>query len=122
MNGFSKKTQKTPDHDMALAWSGQKGIYPKASNPQVGFSFDDFLIEDGIYGAFAATAVKLAIAWQLEQSRLAQDISTSAFARQMYTSRTRIDRLLDPTDMQGQLDTLRRAAKARERTLVIKLK
>ena len=63
------------------------------SNPHIGSSFDDFLNEDGIYDEVAATAVKRVLAWQLEQSRLAQGISKSQLARQMETSRTQIERV-----------------------------
>ncbi len=90
-------------------------------NPHIGSSFDDFLKEDGIYEEVTVTAVKRVLAWQLEQSRLAQGISKSALARQMHTSRTQVERLLDPANTQVQLDTLQRAAKALGRTLVIEL-
>jgi antitoxin HicB len=92
------------------------------TNPHIGSSFDDFLNEDGIYDEVAATAVKRVLAWQLEQSRLAQGISKSQLARQIETSRTQIERLLDPSNNQVQLDTLQRAAKALGRRLVVELK
>jgi antitoxin HicB len=90
-------------------------------NPHIGSSFDDFLKDEGIYEEVTADAVKRVLAWQLEQARLAQGISKSALARQMHTSRTQIERLLDPTNTQVQLDTLQRAAKALGRKLVIEL-
>jgi hypothetical protein len=92
------------------------------SNSHIGSSFEDFLIENGIYEEVTATAIKRVLAWQLGQSRLAQGISKSELARQTKTSRTQVDRLLDPTNTQMQLDTLQRAAKALGRTLVIELK
>jgi hypothetical protein len=91
------------------------------ANPHIGSSFDEFLKEDGIYEEVTAVAVKRVLAWQLEQARLAQGLSKSELARQMQTSRTQIDRLLDPTNTQVQLDTLQRAAKALGRKLVIDL-
>jgi antitoxin HicB len=91
------------------------------NNPHIGSSFDDFLREEGIYEELTADAVKRVLAWQLEQARLAQGISKSALARQMHTSRTQVERLLDPTNTQVQLDTLQRAAKALGRKLVIEL-
>ena len=91
------------------------------ANPHIGFSFDDFLREDGIYEEVTAAAVKRTLAWQLEQSRLAQGISKSELARRLGTSRTQVERLLDPTNTQVQLDTLQRAAKALGRKLVIEL-
>jgi hypothetical protein len=40
------------------------------NNPHVGSSFDDVLIEVGIYDEVNAAAIKQVIAWQLEESRL----------------------------------------------------
>jgi antitoxin HicB len=91
------------------------------TNPQIGSSFDDFLKDEGVYEEVTATAVKRVLAWQLEQSRRAQGISKSELARQMQTSRTQVDRLLDPTNTQVQLDTMQRAAKALGRKLIIEL-
>ena len=90
-------------------------------NPYIGSSFDGFLKEEGIYEEVTASAVKQVLAWQLEQARLAQGLSKSELARQMHTSRTQIDRLLDSTNTQAQLDTLQRAAKALGRKLVVEL-
>lgn len=91
------------------------------TNPHIGSSFEDFLNEAGIADEVTAEAVKRVLAWQLEQSRLAQGLSKSALARKMGTSRTQVERLLDPTNAQVQLDTLQRAAKALGRRLVIEL-
>ena len=90
-------------------------------NPHIGTSFDEFLNEDGIYEEVTAAAVKRVLAWQIEQLRLAQGISKSELARQMKTSRTQIERLLDPDNTQVQLDTLQRAAAALGRRLVVEL-
>jgi antitoxin HicB len=91
------------------------------TNPHIGSSFVDFLKEAGIYEEVTATAIKRVLAWQMQQSLLEQGITKSALARQMHTSRTQIDRLLDPTNNQVQLDTLQRAAKVLGRKLVVEL-
>lgn len=91
------------------------------TNPHLGSSFDDFLKEEGIYEEVTANVVKQTLAWQLEQSRIAQGITKSELARRMQTSRTQIDRLLDPTNTQVQLDTLQRAAHALGRKLIVDL-
>lgn len=90
-------------------------------NPSIGSSFDDFLKEEGIYEDVTAAAIKQVLAWQFKQFLLEQGISKSAMARRMQTSRTQIDRLLDPANTQVQLDTLQRAAKVLGRTLVVEL-
>jgi len=91
------------------------------ANPQIGSSFDDYLAEEGIYEEVTAEAVKRVLAWQIEQARLIQGLSKSALAAQMQTSRTQIDRLLDPHNTHVQLDTLQRAAKVLGRKLKVEL-
>lgn len=91
------------------------------ANPHIGSRFDDFLIEEGIYEEVSAAAVKQVLAWQLDRCRRQQGLSKSALAELMQTSRTQVDRLLDPTNTQVQLDTLQRAAAALKRQLVVEL-
>lgn len=90
-------------------------------NPHIGSRFDDFLKEDGVYAEVTAAAVKQVLAWQIDQSRREQGLSKSALAARMQTSRSQVDRLLDPTNTQVQLDTLQRAAAALGRKLVVEL-
>ncbi len=91
------------------------------TNPHIGSSFEDFLDEEGIADEIGAAAVKQVLAWQIEQFRQAQGLSKSALAKRMNTSRAQVERLLDPTNTQVQLDTLLRAAVALERRLVVEL-
>jgi antitoxin HicB len=81
------------------------------TNPHTGSSFDSFLEEEGILEEVEAVAVKRVIAWQLQQAMQAQHISKSAMAGRLHTSRTQIDRLLDPKNVNVGLDTLTRAAR-----------
>ncbi len=91
------------------------------ANPHIGSSFEDFLSEEGISEEVRAAAVKQVLAWQIDQCRQAQGLSKSALAKRMQTSRTQVERLLDPTNTQVQLDTLNRAAAALGRRLVVEL-
>ncbi|MDQ3780819.1 MAG: helix-turn-helix domain-containing protein [Chloroflexota bacterium] len=90
-------------------------------NPYIGSSFEDFLSEERIYEEVRAAAVKQILAWQIDQYRQAQNLSKSELARRMHTSRSQVERLLDPTNTQVQLDTLLRAAVALERRLIVEL-
>ena len=92
------------------------------TKPHVGSAFEDFLDEEGIYEEVTAVAVKRVLAWQIEQARLAQGLSKSALAKRLQTSRSQVDRLLDPANTQVQLDTLQRAAAALGRKLVVELR
>lgn len=91
------------------------------ANPHIGSSFDDFLREEGIYEEVQEAAVEQVLAWQIDQCRRAQGLTKSELAKRMNTSRSQVDRLLDPTNSQVQLDTLQRAAEALGRRLVVEL-
>jgi antitoxin HicB len=91
------------------------------TNPHFGSSFDDWLKEQGIYEEVTTHAIKRVLAWQIEQAMKAQGISKVEMARRMHTSRTQLDRLLDPENDKVQLDTVQRAAAAIGRTLKLEL-
>ena len=84
----------------------------KASNKKgkIGSSFDDFLKEEGVFEAFQAQAIKEVIAWQLAKAMQELNISKRRLALLMHTSRSQIDRVLDPADGNVTLDTLQKAA------------
>lgn len=88
-------------------------------NP-VGSTFDDFLREEGIRGETRVTAVKRVLAWQLERA-MERSLSKSAMAREMGTSRSQLDRILDPEYDRVRLDTLTAAARAVGRELRVEL-
>ena len=87
----------------------------------VGSSFDDFLKEDGIFDESQATAIKRVVAWQLAEEMKKQSITKVEMARRMKTSRSQLDRLLDPDNDRVELTTLSRAASALGRELRIGL-
>jgi len=91
------------------------------TNPHFGSSFDDWLKEQGIYEEVTTHAVKRVLAWQIGQVMKAEGISKAEMARRMRTSRTQLDRLLDPKNDKVQLDTVQRAATAIGRTLKLEL-
>lgn len=93
----------------------------KRKNPQIGESFDSFLRDEGIYDAVKATAIKRAVALQIEHEMAACNISKSEMARRMKTSATQLSRLLDPTNDRVQLDTLIKAASAVGKRLTVSL-
>ena len=80
-------------------------------NPaHAGGKFDDFLREEGIFEDVNAHAVKEVIAWQIAQEMQLQGITKAAMAKLMKTSRSSLDRLLDPHHGSLALATLTRAA------------
>jgi antitoxin HicB len=91
-------------------------------NPRAGSNFDDFLKEDGIYEEVQARALKRALAEQLDDAMHSGKLTKVSMAQRMSTSRSQLDRVLDPSNLSIQLDTLIKAASAVGRTVEIRLK
>lgn len=90
-----------------------------STNKHLGSSFDDFLIEDGIYEEVTRVAVKRVIAWQVSQAMEELKISKTAMAKKMKTSRSALDRLLDADNTSVTVQTLEKAADAVDKRLVM---
>jgi hypothetical protein len=99
MNG--KKTRKKMDHS--------------------GSTFDSFLEEEGIREEVEAVAIKRVLAWQLEQAMQKQQKTKRAMAKQLHTSRSQLDRLLNPRNVSVRLDTITRAARALGKRVIIRV-
>ena len=84
----------------------------KKKNPHLGSDFDDFLAEEGMLADVESVAIKRVVAFQIAQLIKQQNISKSEMARRMNTSRSSLDRLLDPENDSVTLQTLERAAQA----------
>ncbi len=79
---------------------------------RIGSMFDDFLKEEDIFEEVQAGALKKVVAHQLAEAMKAQKLTKVALAKRMKTSRSQLDRLLDPHNQSLSLDTLTRAAAA----------
>jgi antitoxin HicB len=84
-----------------------------------GSTFDSFLEEEGIREEVEAVAIKRVLAWQLEQAMREQQKTKQAMAKQLHTSRSQLDRLLDPRNVSVTLDTITRAARALGKRVII---
>jgi antitoxin HicB len=91
------------------------------ANPHLGSSFDSFLEQEGILEAVTARALKRVVARQLQALMKDQGLSKTSLADKMQTSRSQLDRLLDPENDSVTLDTLVRAAHAVGRRLHLEL-
>ena len=87
----------------------------------VGSTLDDFLKEDGTYKSTQAVAIKRVLAWQIEKAMKKQRLNKAEMARRMETSRSQLDRLLDPDSDSVTLETLARAARAIGRQVKLEL-
>ena len=88
---------------------------------KIGSSFDDFLKEDGTYEETTSLALKRVIAWQIESAMASQGVTKSNMSARMKTSRSQLDRLVDPDNDKVQLDTIHRAASVIGKRLSITL-
>ncbi|OED44674.1 Fis family transcriptional regulator [Endozoicomonas sp. (ex Bugula neritina AB1)] len=91
------------------------------SNPHIGGSFDDFLEEDGLLSECQAEAMKRVLAWQIQEYLKTENLNKAAFARRLGTSRSQLDRLLDPASTSLNLKTLANAALAMGKRLELKI-
>jgi antitoxin HicB len=90
-------------------------------NKHIGSSFDDFLAEEGTLAETEAVALKRVIAFQIEQELEHSGLSKTELAARMQTSRSAVDRLLDPENHAVTLRTLERAAQVLGKRLRLEL-
>jgi len=92
------------------------------ANKHIGSGFDELLAEEGILEEVTATAMKRIIAWQIAEEMKAQNLSKTAMATRMHTSRAALNRLLDEKDTSLTLTTLASAAVALGKRIDLQLK
>ena len=92
-----------------------------AENRHAGSTIDDLLREEDVLEDFQAVAIKEVIAWQLQQAMKDRKLSKRRLAELMHTSRTQVDRVLDPRDGNVTIATLQRAAAVLGRKVNVEL-
>jgi antitoxin HicB len=90
------------------------------SKRHIGSSLDDFLKDEGIFDEAQAQAVKEVVAWQLTEAMKARSLTKARMAALLKTSRSQLDRLLDPKN-DVTLSSLQRAAAIVGRKIRIEL-
>lgn len=78
----------------------------------LGSDFDDFLKKEGILIDAEMAAMKRVIAFQIAELMNENKLSKTELAKRMRTSRSSVDRLLDPKNEAVTLQTLGKAASA----------
>jgi antitoxin HicB len=86
-----------------------------------GSTFDSFLEQEGIRDQVEAVAIKRVLAWQLSQAMQEQQKTKQAMAKLLRTSRSQLDRLLDPRNVSVSLETIARAAHALGKRIIIRV-
>jgi len=83
--------------------------------------FDEFLEEQGILGQVTARAHKRLLALQLDEAMKSSKTSKTQLAERLQTSRSQLDRLLDPDNTSVTLESLERLARAVGKQLRVEL-
>jgi predicted XRE-type DNA-binding protein len=86
-----------------------------------GSSFDSFLQEQGWLQEAEAVAIKRVIAWQLDKAMKEKKLSKKAMAERLHTSRSQVDRLLDPQNTAVSLSTITKAAGVVGKTIRVQM-
>lgn len=81
-------------------------------NRYSGSNFDDFLAEEGILEEVTSRAQKRLLAYQVADIMAEMKLTKTELAAKMNTSRSQLDRLLDPENTAVTLDSLNRLAQA----------
>ena len=76
----------------------------------IGSTLEDFLRGEERLEEARQVAAKRVLAWQLQRAMQDLHLSKVEMAQRMQTSRSQLDRLLDPDNDKVQLDALNRAA------------
>lgn len=87
----------------------------------LGSDFDDFLAEENLLEHCQAVAIKRVIAFQLMQFIEENKLSKSEVARQLQTSRTALERLLNPNNTSVTLESIVKVARLTQKRLSISL-
>lgn len=84
-------------------------------------NFDDFLREEGVLEEVTTRAHKRLLTLQLQDAMLEMKLTKTELAERLQTSRSQVDRLLDPDNTAVTLDSLERLACAVGKQLVVGL-
>jgi len=87
----------------------------------IGSAFDDFLENEGILAEAEAIATKRVITYMLEQYKEERHLSKVEMAKTIGTSRSELDRLLNPENTSITLSTISRIAAALGKKITLQI-
>lgn len=93
----------------------------KKNSRRLGSSFSQHLKSEDTYEETSTVAVKRVLAWQLEEAMRKAGMTKNEMAKRMHTSRSQLDRILDPRNAKIQLDTVFKAAHVLGRDVKLEL-
>lgn len=123
LHAFVKAADEAPDEDLDLAVRRQTetDVTAKKASRHIGSSFDEFLREQGLYDQVTSLAWKRVLAWQITEAMRQAGISKTEMAKRMKTSRTQLERLLDPDNANILIETIQKAATVVGKRVVLDL-
>jgi antitoxin HicB len=90
-------------------------------NKHLGSTLDSFLKEEGIYDEVVQRATKAALVYRIQYEMKRQRLTKVEMAKRMHTSRSELDRILDPDNRGVSLESLQKAAAAIGKAIDIRL-
>jgi DNA-binding Xre family transcriptional regulator len=81
-------------------------------NQFTGSNFDDFLEQEGLLEEVSAQAHKRLLVLQLKDIMLESNLTKKSLAEKLNTSRSQLDRILDPENTSITIEVLERVAHA----------
>ena len=90
-------------------------------NPCMGSDFEDWLKEEGILEHCTEHAIKRTLAMQIEEEMHRQKLTKVQVAKSLHTSRSGLDKILDPNSTSITLNTMMRVANFLGKKLSISL-
>jgi antitoxin HicB len=105
-----KPIKQSASDDSQVTWEQALAESVKFKAVNIGQDFDEFLAEEGILEEVKATSIKRVIAFQLQKQMQEKGLTKIDVAKRMKTSRSQLDRILDPNNKTVKLDLIIRAA------------
>jgi antitoxin HicB len=90
-------------------------------NKHLGSTLDSFLKDEGIYDEVVQRAAKKSLVFRILQEMKRQRLTKVEMAKRMHTSRSELDRILDPDNRGVSLESLQKAAGAVGKTIDVRL-
>ena len=99
----------------------RKKVKKRIKNPHRGSNFEDFLKEENILEEVDLIALKRVFVFEISEEMKKLNLSKNKMAKIMRTSRSALDRILDPENTSISLNTIGKAARAVGKRVELKL-
>ena len=93
----------------------------KHNKTPIDSSLESFLAEHNFFDQCQHDSIKNILSLQIEHAMAELDLNKSTLAERMGTSRSALDRLLDPANQSVTLETLKKVAEATGQRLLVRL-